>query len=535
MDRLVCGDVGFGKTEVAIRAAFKAILSNKQVAILVPTTILSIQHYESFSSRLNTFGIKVDIVNRFRKQSELQLLYKNLADGHLDILIGTHKMLSPKTIFKDLGLLIIDEEHRFGVRDKEKIKQMRKNVDVMTMTATPIPRTLEFSLMGLRDISKIETPPRERIPILTKLMFWAPDKISEALNRELLRNGQSIIVSNDVKSLDSIKSRIQKLVPSARIEYAHGQMKGDELEKRLIGFYHHKYDILIATTIIESGIDIPNANTLVVFDAHKFGLSQLYQIRGRVGRSHRRAYAYLIIPKHKHLSASAEKRLRTLEYYTDLGSGYHIAMRDLEIRGSGNLFGTIQSGFLNNVGYEYYLELLNEEIEKIKTGINNDDKVEYIADINLNMNAYIPDSYIANTNQKLDQYRMLSKCKNTKDINRIESNLQDRYGNLPKEVSLLFTEKKLSLALAPFQSTKLLVTEKEIIIYFPKNENNKALQKSASDLSQLCQEKNIEIYFSTRKVLSARLPLKTSPPLDLLLKMFPEIDKQNKINRNSLN
>ncbi len=525
MDRLVCGDVGFGKTEVAIRAAFKAVLSGKQVAVLVPTTILSIQHFENFLSRFKPFGITVEIINRFRTKSELTRLYQALSEGACDVLIGTHKMLSGAFSFKDLGLLIIDEEHRFGVRDKDKIKQLKNNVDVLTMTATPIPRTLEFSLMGLREISRIETPPKERMPIITKIQHWSPDKIGEAVRRELDRNGQIIVVSNDIHSLDAIVMRFEKLAPGARVKYAHGQMKGSELENRLIDFYHHKYDILIATTIIESGIDIPNANTLIVFDAHRFGLSQLYQIRGRVGRSHRRAYAYLIIPKHKLLTPEAEKRLRTLEYYTDLGSGYHIAMRDLEIRGSGNLFGTVQSGFINTVGYDYYLSLLNEEIRKINEEVRDaESQLDFPPDVSLGMDAYIPDEYIDNTNLKLDQYRRINGSATTEDLDRNIRAMMDRYGRLPEPVINLIFEKKLSLALQPYFIEKLTVLEKEISLSYPKSDNNSALQDAALRFSSLCYEKNLELFFSTRKGLSAKIPLKNTHPKEILARLFPDIE-----------
>jgi len=527
MDRLVCGDVGFGKTEVAVRAAFKAVLSSKQVAVLVPTTILSIQHYETFSNRLKAFGINIDILNRFRTGKDLNKLYTKLADGRCDVLIGTHKMLSEKVQFKDLGLLIVDEEHRFGVRDKERIKQLKKNIDVITMTATPIPRTLEFSLMGLRDISRIETAPKERMPILTRIMNWDPDAIREALQRELKRNGQIIILVNNVRNLEAYVKRFEKLVPGTRIRYAHGQMPGPELEKRLIDFYHHEYDILISTTIIESGIDIPNANTLVVFDAQNFGLSQLYQIRGRVGRSHRRAYAYLIIPSNRLISPDAEKRLRTLEYYTDLGSGYHIAMRDLEIRGGGNLFGTSQSGFINNVGYDYYLSLLNEEIERLKKGADpSADLPEIPADVNLNIDAYIPEDYISNSNQKLDQYRLLGRCRNRDDLQRFRRNIQDRYGSLPPQVEHLIEEKRISLRLQPFYIEKLTVTSSEMIFQFVGTEDNLFLQKIAGRFSDHCRDRNQEIYFSTRKGLSARISLRGKSAEQILATLF--IDEPDK-------
>lgn len=513
MDRLICGDVGFGKTEVAIRAAFKAVLSGKQVAVLVPTTILSIQHYETFRSRLESFGVTIELYNRFRKTTDIRSIRLKTISGQADILIGTHKMLSNDLMFKDLGLLIIDEEHRFGVADKEKIKKIKESVDVITMSATPIPRTLEFSLMGVRDISKIETPPKERLPIHTKIVHFDLSLIRDAIRREKERNGQVLFVCNNISMLPSLRDQLTRECPFIDARFAHGQMNGTELENILLSFYHNEFDLLISTTIIESGIDIPNANTLFILDAQTFGLSQLYQIRGRVGRSHRRAYAYLIIPKNKKMNSSAEKRLKTLEYYTDLGSGYYVAMRDLEIRGGGNLFGTAQSGYINNIGYDYYLKILGEEIEYIRTGVEPDD---YRPDINIGSHSFFPKTYIENENQKIDLYRRLAEAQTREMIDLITLNIRDRFGPLPPEAKNLITEMKLAVLAKPHLIQRIRLDKNRLSIEFREQKDPKALQNTLFMFSARANTLAKNINFLTKGLVKMNCDLSTENTLAAL-------------------
>src|SRR5690606_4538345 len=378
MDRLVCGDVGFGKTEIAVRAAFKAVADNKQVAVLVPTTILALQHYKTFTERLEDFPANVDYINRFKTSKEIKQTLQNLAEGKVDIIIGTHRLVSKDVKFKDLGLLIIDEEQKFGVGVKEKLKQLRANVDTLTLTATPIPRTLHFSLMGARDLSIISTPPPNRQPVQTELHVFNEKLIQDAVTEEIERNGQVFFIHNRVKDLDQLGAMIQNLVPHARVGVAHGQLTGDALENIMLKFINHEFDVLIATTIIESGLDIPNANTIIINHAHMFGLSDLHQMRGRVGRSNKKAYCYLLSPPLSTLTNEASKRLSAIEEFSDLGSGFNVAMRDLDIRGSGNLLGAEQSGFIAEIGYEMYHKILDEAIHELKedefAGLFPDDK-----------------------------------------------------------------------------------------------------------------------------------------------------------------
>jgi transcription-repair coupling factor (superfamily II helicase) len=514
MDRLICGDVGFGKTEVAIRAAFKAVYSGKQVAVLVPTTMLCFQHFESFHERLSSFGIEVSFVNRFVSSKELQQRLIKVKDGHIDILVGTHKLLSKDLFFKDLGLLIIDEEHRFGVNHKEKIQNIKRYVDVMTLTATPIPRTLQLSLVGLRDITKIDTPPKERLPIATKIMYWNDIDIKASIKRELDRNGQVFILHNVIEEQDALKESIEKMFPDFGVQTAHGKMHGPELEKTLLDFYHHRFDILISTTIIESGIDIPNANTLIVMNAHNFGLSQLYQIRGRVGRSYKKAFAYLVIPRGKHINPTAMKRLQTLEYYTDLGSGYQIAMRDLEIRGAGSLFGVEQSGHINRLGYAYFNRLFSEEVEKLKDGNNEISvTVDESPDINLDQAAYLPDNYIDNKDIRIGFYRQLSDILSSKknypdsmkELEHLSWSCVDRFGQLPLEANNLFNEARLALWLKTYHIESLNNKDHHLILNFKKNIELNTLQNSAGKLLQKMNEKHIHIEFISQQHLSAKI------------------------------
>ena len=516
MDRLICGDVGFGKTEVAIRAAFKAVYSGKQVAVLVPTTMLCFQHYESFHERLASFGIQVSFVNRFVSNKELRERLVKLKDGQIDILVGTHKLLSKDLLFMDLGLLIIDEEHRFGVNHKEKIQNFKRHVDVMTLTATPIPRTLQLSLVGLRDITKIDTPPKERLPIATKIMYWNEIDIKASIKRELDRNGQVFILHNVIEEQEALKESIEKMFPDSGVQTAHGKMHGPELEKTLLDFYHHRFDILISTTIIESGIDIPNANTLIVMNAHNFGLSQLYQIRGRVGRSYKKAFAYLVIPRGKHINPTAMKRLQTLEYYTDLGFGYQIAMRDLEIRGAGSLFGVEQSGHINRLGYAYFNRLFSEEVEKLKEG--NDETKDVMnesPDIHLDQASYLPDSYIDNKDIRIGFYRQLSDIlsskklfpESQKELEHLSWSCVDRFGPLPNEANNLFNEARLALWLKTYHIESLNKKDSHLILNFRKNIELPVLQNAAGKLLQKMNENHIHIEFISQHHLSAKISL----------------------------
>ncbi|MCF7832055.1 MAG: DEAD/DEAH box helicase [Candidatus Marinimicrobia bacterium] len=516
MDRLVCGDVGFGKTEVAIRAAFKCVYSGKQAAVLVPTTMLCFQHYESFHERLDAFGIKVSYINRFVSGKVLTERLEEIKNGQIDIIIGTHKILSNILLFNDLGLLIVDEEHRFGVNHKEKIQNMKRHVDVLTLTATPIPRTLQLSLVGLRDITKIDTPPKERLPISTKIMYWNDVDIRTAIGRELERGGQVFILHNVIEEQPALREKIEEMFPSSGVRTASGKMPGVELENIMLDFHHHRFDILISTTIIESGIDIPNANTLIVMNAHNFGLSQLYQIRGRVGRSYKKAFAYLVVPRGKHINPAAMKRLQTLEYYTDLGSGYQIAMRDLEIRGAGSLFGVEQSGHINRLGYAYFNRLFGEEVEMLKSGESETLEVfAEVPDIRLEQAAYLPDDYINNKDIRISFYRkiseILSSLKDKKNIRRnlehLRWSVRDRFGELPPEAQNLFNEAGLSLWLKDFHIESLLKKDASLILTFQKNIPVSLLQTSAGKLLSLFNEKNIKIELISQKHLSAKVGL----------------------------
>ena len=434
MDRLLCGDVGYGKTEVAIRAAFKAAMDQKQVAYLVPTTVLANQQYETFKARMENFPIRVELLNRFKTLKEQKEIVKKLELGEVDVVIGTHRILSKDVVFKDLGLLIIDEEHRFGVKDKEKIKELKTTVDVLTMTATPIPRTLHMSIVGIRDMSVIYEPPQNRRPVQTYVLEYDEEVIKEAITKELERNGQVFYLFNNVEQIARKAEDIQDLVPEAKVEFAHGQMSGRELEEIMERFVAGEINVLVCTTILESGIDIPNANTIIVENADRLGLAQLYQIRGRVGRSNKIAYSYLMYNKGKILSDIAKKRLNVIKEFTELGSGFKIAMRDLEIRGAGSLLGEIQHGHMDQVGYDTYCTLL-DEVVKTMQGIEV--KEEKDIQIDLNVSSYIPDEYIENTSQKIEIYQNIALAKKEEDISDIIDEVTDRYGTMPKEMENL--------------------------------------------------------------------------------------------------
>jgi transcription-repair coupling factor (superfamily II helicase) len=436
MDRLLCGDVGYGKTEVALRAAFKAIVDSKQVAILVPTTILAQQHYNTMVQRFSKYPIKVEMLSRFRNKKQQEYIVDDLRKGMIDVVIGTHRMLSNDVKFKDLGLLVIDEEQRFGVRHKEKIKALKTNVDVLALSATPIPRTLHMSMLGVRDLSIIEDPPEDRYPIQTYVMAYKENIIREAIIREIDRGGQVFFVYNKVKDIDLMTDKIRMLVPEAQIEFAHGQMSEGKLSKVMMGFLNKEFDVLISTTIIETGLDISNVNTIIIYNADKMGLSQLYQLRGRVGRSNRVAYAYLTYEKNKLLTEVAQKRLLSIKEFTELGSGFKIALRDLEIRGAGNLLGSQQHGHMEAIGYELYVKLLEEKMEEIK-GVEKPVKVE--TSLEITVDSYIPENYIDDVAQKIEIYKKISTIESRKDLFSVEEEIEDRFGEIPLTVYNLLT------------------------------------------------------------------------------------------------
>ena len=459
MDRLICGDVGFGKTEVAIRAAFKAVNDSKQVAVLVPTTILALQHYKTFSERLKDFPCKVDYINRFKSAKEIKQSLEKLSKGETDILIGTHRIVSKDVKFKDLGLLIIDEEQKFGVGTKDKLKALKSNVDTLTLTATPIPRTLQFSMMGARDLSVITTPPPNRHPVQTELHTFDEEVIRDAITFEVSRGGQVFFVHNRVGNINEVAGMIQRLCPGVRTVVGHGQMDGEKLEQVMLDFINHEFDVLVATTIIESGLDITNANTILINQAHLFGLSDLHQMRGRVGRSNKKAFCYLLAPPVSVLTNEARKRLKAIEEFADLGSGFSIAMRDLDIRGAGNLLGGEQSGFISEIGFEMYMKILDEAIMELKNEneeIRNSTSAgshqftsshtsEYVLDcqIDTDMEILIPDEYITNIGERLALYKELDDIEKEEDLLKYETNLRDRFGAVPKQVKELINTIRL--------------------------------------------------------------------------------------------
>jgi transcription-repair coupling factor (superfamily II helicase) len=450
MDRLICGDVGFGKTEVAIRAAFKAVADSKQVAVLVPTTILALQHYRTFSERLKGMPANIDYINRFKTTKQIKETLKKLEEGQVDIIIGTHRLVSKDVKFKDLGLMIIDEEQKFGVSVKEKLKALRANVDSLTLTATPIPRTLHFSLMGARDLSIISTPPPNRQPVQTELHVFNETLIKEAVSYELERGGQVFFIHNRVADLPKLGNMIQKLVPGARVGVAHGQLEGDALEDVMLKFIDHEYDVLIATTIIEAGLDIPNANTIIINHAHMFGLSDLHQMRGRVGRSNKKAFCYLLSPPLSTLTNEAYKRLSAIEEFSELGSGFNVAMRDLDIRGSGNLLGAEQSGFIAEIGFEMYNKILDEAVQELKEDefgelFADDQSHRYVSftQIDTDLEVLIPDAYVTNISERYNLYNEIAKLENEEQLQAFEKELEDRFGPVPAQVFELFNTLRL--------------------------------------------------------------------------------------------
>jgi transcription-repair coupling factor (superfamily II helicase) len=453
MDRLVCGDVGFGKTEVAIRAAFKAATEGKQVAVLVPTTILAMQHHRTFSERLSNFPVRIEYVSRFKTDKEIKQIVKDVADGKVNIIVGTHRVVAKDVVFKDLGLLIIDEEQKFGVKVKDRLKELKVNVDVLTLTATPIPRTLHFSLMGARDLSIIATPPPNRQPVTTELHSYHEEIIRDAVSHELRRGGQVFFVHNRVSDIEQVANVIYRLVPDSRIGIAHGQMDGDKLEKVMVKFIEGEYDVLVSTNIIESGLDIPNANTIMINQAHMFGLSDLHQMRGRVGRSNKKAFCYLLTPPSSVLSSDSRKRLSALEEFSDLGDGFKVAMRDLDIRGAGNLLGAEQTGFITDLGFDAYHKILDDAIQELKETQFKDLFATELAEkakiivmdciIETDLEILIPDTYINNTSERLQLYATLDNIKNEEELRKFSASLRDRFGELPESVGQLVNSVRL--------------------------------------------------------------------------------------------
>ncbi|GAA0353475.1 transcription-repair coupling factor [Bacillus horti] len=471
MDRLLCGDVGYGKTEVAIRAAFKAVMDGKQVAILVPTTILAQQHYETMRERFIDYPIGIEVLSRFRSRKEQNQTIKKLKTGLVDIVIGTHRLLSKDLEFKDLGLLIVDEEQRFGVSHKEKIKQLKENIDVLTLTATPIPRTLHMSMLGVRDLSVIETPPENRFPVQTYVVEYNGALVREAIERELSRGGQVYFLFNQVQGIEQMAEQIRMLVPDARVAIAHGQMKESELEGVMIDFLEGEFDVLVSTTIIETGVDIPNVNTLLIYNADKMGLSQLYQLRGRVGRSNRMAYAYFTYQRDKVLTEVAEKRLQAIKEFTELGSGFKIAMRDLSIRGAGNLLGAEQHGFITSVGFDLYSQLLKEAIDELKGEKPQQQKPQL--EVDLHVDAYIPETYVKDGKQKIEMYKKVHAVQTLEDVQELEEEFLDRFGHPPEPVARLFIVARLKGYAMKLGMESLILKNDTLKMMFHASQNDK--------------------------------------------------------------
>ena len=501
MDRLVCGDVGFGKTEVAVRAAFKAASDSKQVAVLVPTTVLALQHYQTFSSRLKGMPVRVDYLSRARTAKQTTQVLKDLEEGRIDIIIGTHKLIGKSVKFKDLGLLIIDEEQKFGVSVKEKLRQMKTNVDTLTMSATPIPRTLQFSLMGARDMSIIRTAPPNRYPIHTEVTTFSGEVIAEAIKYEMSRNGQVFFVNDNIKGLAHIAQLIARYVPDARVAIGHGQMKPDELEKVVVDFMNYDYDVLLSTTIVENGIDIPNANTIIINDAHRFGLSDLHQMRGRVGRSNKKAFCFLLAPPLSSLSVDSRRRLEALETFSDLGSGFNLSMQDLDIRGAGNLLGAEQSGFMEDLGYETYMKILSQAMVELRNegqGTKDEGRITkeeggrtrdegrgalYVDDctIESDLEMYFPDVYVPSSSERMLLYRELENLRSDADVERFRTELRDRFGELPKEGEELLQVVTLRRLGKRLGCEKIMLKQGQMYLYFVSNDDSPYYQSETFD------------------------------------------------------
>ena len=515
MDRLVCGDVGFGKTEVAIRAAFKAACDSKQVAVLVPTTVLAFQHYQTFNSRLKGLPVRVEYLSRARSAKETKQVLADLAEGKIDILIGTHKLIGKAVKWHDLGLLIIDEEQKFGVSTKEKLRKLKVNVDTLTMSATPIPRTLQFSLMGARDMSIIRTPPPNRYPIHTELASYGHEVIADAINFEMSRNGQVYFVNDRISNLPEIAALIKKYVPDCRIAIGHGQMKPEELEQIIMGFINYDYDVLLSTTIVENGIDISNANTIIINDAHRFGLSDLHQMRGRVGRSNRKAFCYLLSPPKSVLTPEARRRLEALENFSGLGSGFNLAMQDLDIRGAGNLLGAEQSGFMEDLGYETYQKILSQAVTELKNEefqdiyaeemaqgnrLSGDDFVDDCA-VESDLEMYFPDTYVPGSSERMLLYRELDKIEDDRELAAYRQRLVDRFGPVPHEGEELMHVVRLRRLGKRLGCEKIILRQGMMQMQFVGNVNSPFYQSHA--FSQV-------ITYATQDVRRAKLKEKNN-------------------------
>ncbi|MFO7723268.1 MAG: transcription-repair coupling factor, partial [Bacteroidales bacterium] len=478
MDRLICGDVGFGKTEVAIRAAFKAVSDSKQVAVLVPTTILALQHYHTFRERLREFPVNIDYINRFRSSADQKEMLGKLEAGKIDIIIGTHRLVGKDVKFNDLGLLIVDEEQKFGVAVKEKLKQFRVNVDTLTLTATPIPRTLQFSLMGARDLSVINTPPANRFPVHTELRGFSEELIHDAIQQELNRGGQVFFLHNRIQNINVVADMVARIIPGVSVGVGHGQMEGDKLEKVMLGFIEGNFDVLVSTSIIESGLDIPNANTIIISDAHMYGLSDLHQLRGRVGRSNKKAYCYLITPPLSVITPEARKRLKAIEEFSDLGSGFNIAMRDLDIRGAGNILGAEQSGFISDIGYEMYQKILREAMDELRISefpemvAHTPDKAwkpRSECQIETDLEILLPADYIESTAERLLLYRELDEMEEEGALSAFREKLTDRFGPLPDPAEDLIQTIRLRWTAAKIGFEKIILKNDRLSGYFPEN------------------------------------------------------------------
>ncbi|MCX7571984.1 transcription-repair coupling factor [Tumebacillus sp. DT12] len=521
MDRLLCGDVGYGKTEVAVRAAFKAVMDGKQVAVLVPTTILAQQHYETFKERCSGFPVNVELISRFRSKAQITEVQKGMKAGSVDIVIGTHRLLSKTFGFKDLGLLIIDEEQRFGVTHKEKLKQLKTNVDCLTLTATPIPRTLHMSMIGVRDLSVIETPPENRFPVQTYVAEYSDAVVREAIERELGRGGQVYFLYNKVNGIQEMAAHLQMLVPDAKVLVGHGQMNEDELERTMIDFLQGDADVLVSTTIIETGLDVPNVNTLIVHDADHLGLSQLYQLRGRVGRSNRIAYAYFTYQRNKVLTEVAEKRLQAIKEFTELGSGFKIAMRDLSIRGAGNLLGAQQHGFIASVGFDLYSQMLGEAIEELKG-----EKVEQLPDptVELSVDAYIPTHYIMDAMQKIEIYKKFVGARTLEEVRDLEEEVEDRFGDIPTEVRNLLAVSRLKAYAIRYKMTEIKQTHTgDVLIKLHESENGNVDGEKLFSLSR--EFKNLKLTAQQQIVMTFKVKGLKEDQLLQMLEKFMEAYK----------
>ena len=533
MDRLVCGDVGFGKTEIAIRAAFKAVTDNKQVAILVPTTILALQHFKTFSQRLKRFPCNIDYLNRFRTKKEQKEIINKIKNGEIDIIIGTHRIVGKDILFNNLGLLIIDEEQKFGVNIKDKLKSFKSNIDTLTLTATPIPRTLQFSLLGARDLSIINTPPPNRQSIETKIIGLNEEIIRDAIMYEIARNGQIFFVHNRIENIKEIAGLLNRLCPNAKIKTGHGQMEGNKIELLMNEFIEGEFDILISTTIIENGVDIPNANTIIINNAQNFGLSDLHQMRGRVGRSNKKAFCYLISPPTHQISEDSRKRLHALEQFSNIGSGFKIAMRDLDIRGAGDLLGADQSGFINEIGFEMYQRILNEAIEelkeeKFKSLFKNEKEKFIIKDCQLDTDneILIPDDYVSNIEERLNLYKTLNEIENEENLLIFEKNLVDRFGKIPQEIHVLFKAIKLRWKGKEIGFERIILKNDSLRAYFSSNNNSiyfesQSFKKVLSYLKK--NPKDCEL-----KEINGKLSLRSESAFEVqnVLDLFSNILKQ---------